>query len=135
LSGQVRCTPKNAFPTVAAQVRSLKTGSTASSKATITSEQALAEFDRVVGLAVSGANGEAERILESKSGPDLLLIAKELGVTFPKSKPSIKAMREAIFGKVRESVLLRSITVAPDMPGRDQVHRWLIMTTSSVRKL
>jgi hypothetical protein len=57
-------------------------------------------------LAESGANEEAERILEAKSAPDLLVIAKELGVTFPKSKPSFRKMREAIFGKVRESVLL-----------------------------
>jgi hypothetical protein len=60
----------------------------------------------VVGLVTSGANDEAERILESKPAADLLVIAKELGVSFPKSKPSIRAMREAIFGKVRESILL-----------------------------
>jgi hypothetical protein len=60
----------------------------------------------MVGLAASGVNEEAERILEGKSAPDLFLIAKELGVTFPKSKPSIRSIREAIFGKVRESLLL-----------------------------
>jgi hypothetical protein len=104
--GRMEKRVKNAFPTVAAQARSQKIGSTTTSKATITSEQALAEFDRVVGLAASGANEEAERILASKPAADLLLIAKELGVSFPKSKPSIKGMREAIFGRVRESVLL-----------------------------
>jgi hypothetical protein len=77
-----------------------------SSEATISLEQALAEFDRVVGLAASGANDDAQKILEDKSAADLRVIAKELGVSFPKSKPSIKAVREAIFGKVRESVLL-----------------------------
>jgi hypothetical protein len=104
--GRMEKRVKNAFPTVAAQARSRKVSSTAASKATITSEQALTEFDRVVGLAASGANEEAERILASKPAADLLMIAKELGVSFPKSKPSIKAMREAIFGKVRESLLL-----------------------------
>lgn len=103
--GRMENRVKRAFPTAAAQMRERKVGSR-SSKATITPEQALAEFDKVVALAASGANEEAERVLEAKSAPDLLVIAKELGVTFPKSKPSIKAMREAIFGKVRESVLL-----------------------------
>jgi len=97
---------KRAFPTVAAHVRERKIGSGHSSRATIKAVEALAEFDKIVGMAASGRNEEAERILEAKSAPDLLVIAKELGVTFPKSRPSIKAMREAIFGKVRESVLL-----------------------------
>lgn len=103
--GRMENRVKRAFPAAAAQIRERKIGFQPS-KATITPEQALAEFDKVVGLAASGANEEAERVLETKSAPDLLAIAKELGVTFSKSKPSIKAMREAIFGKVRESVLL-----------------------------
>jgi hypothetical protein len=104
--GRMENRVKRAFPTAAAQARSQKVGSTRSTKTTITPEEALAEFDRVVGLAASGDNKEAERILEGKSAPDLRVIAKELGVTFSKSKPSIKAMREAIFGKIRESILL-----------------------------
>src|SRR5262249_31673192 len=103
--GRMETRLKRAFPAAAAQVRERKVGSP-SGKATITPEQALAEFDKVVELAASGANEEAERVLEAKSASDLLVIAKELGVTFSKSKPSIRAMREAIFGKVRESVLL-----------------------------
>ncbi len=104
--GRMENRVKRAFPTVAAQARSRKVENTRSSKATITPEEALAEFDRIVGLASSGGNRQAERILEGKSAPDLRLIAKELGVIFPKSKPSITAMREGIFGKVRESILL-----------------------------
>jgi hypothetical protein len=103
--GRMENRVKRAFPNAAAQMRERKVISQ-SSKATITPEQALAEFDKVVELAASGANAEAERVLEAKSAPDLRVITKELGVSFPKSKPSIKAMREAIFGKVRESVLL-----------------------------
>jgi len=103
--GRMENRVERAFPAAVAKMRERKVGPQ-SSNATITPEQALAEFDKVVGLAASGANDEAERVLEAKSAPDLLVIAKELGVTFPKSKPSIKAMREAIFGKVRESVLL-----------------------------
>jgi hypothetical protein len=97
---------KRAFPAVAEQVRERKARGMHSTEASITPEQALAEFDRVVGLAASGANDEAERTLEEKSASDLLLIAKELGVSFPKSKPSVRTIREAIFGKVRESILL-----------------------------
>jgi hypothetical protein len=104
--GRMESRVKRAFPAVAAQVRVRKASAANSGNANLTPEQALAEFDRVVGLAASGANEEAERILEAKSAPDLLVIAKELGVTFPKSKPSIRKMREAIFGKVRESMLL-----------------------------
>jgi hypothetical protein len=104
--GRMEKRVKNAFPTVAARRRSERPSRTASSATTITSEQALAEFDRVVGFAVSGANDDAQKALEAKSAADLRVIAKELGVSFPKSKPSIKTMREAIFGKVRESVLL-----------------------------
>ena len=91
--GRMENRVKRAFPAAAAQARERKARTNRSSEATITPEQALAEFDRVVGLAASGANEEAERILEAKSAPDLLVIAKELGVTFSKSKPSIKGMR------------------------------------------
>lgn len=104
--GRMENRVKRAFPAAAAQARERKARTSRSGEATITQEQALVEFDRVVRLAASGANEEAERILEAKSAPDLLVIAKELGVTFSKSKSSIKAMRDAIFGKVRESVLL-----------------------------
>jgi hypothetical protein len=104
--GRIENRVKHAFPAVANQARERKVSGTHSSKTSITPQQALVEFDRVVKLAASGANEEAERILEAKSAPDLLLIAKELGVSFPKSKPSIRTMREAIFGKVRESILL-----------------------------
>jgi hypothetical protein len=53
---------------------------------------------------------EAEKVKESnkarQSAPDLLVIAKEVGVSFSSNRPSIRAMREAILGKVRESMLL-----------------------------
>jgi hypothetical protein len=104
--GRMESRVKRAFPGAATQVRERKAATGTLGKSNLTPEQALAEYDRVVRLAASGASEEAERILEAKSAPDLLVIAKELGVTFPKSKPSIRKMREAIFGKVRESVLL-----------------------------
>lgn len=104
--GRMEMRMKLAFPGVVEQQRERKASATRSSMASITPEQALSEFDRIVKMAASGASQEAERTLERMSAPDLLLIAKELGVSFRKSKPSVKATREAIFGKVRESILL-----------------------------
>lgn len=106
--GRIETRAKRAFPTltVARPARERKIVGVNSTKASITSEEALVEFDRIVGLASSGSSDEAERTLKSKSAPDLRVIAKEVGVTFTKGKPSLKALREAIFGKIRESVLL-----------------------------
>jgi hypothetical protein len=97
---------KQAFPAAAHEFQDRASRKYHSSSPSISPQEALAEFDKVAGLAASGAMEEAERILEAKSGQDLLVIAKEVGVSFSKSKPSIRAMREAIFGKIRESVLL-----------------------------
>lgn len=97
---------KLAFPGVMEQLQERKAGMKRSSAASITPEEALSEFDRIVRMAASGASQEAQRTIEKMSTPDLLFLAKELGVSFRKSKPSVKATREAIFGKVRESILL-----------------------------
>jgi hypothetical protein len=104
--GRMEARVKHAFPTAAARVQEQRSASKRSADPSITPEQALAEFDRVVGLVASGANEDAERILETMPAPDLSLMAREVGVSFPKSKPSVRVMREAIFGKVRESILL-----------------------------
>lgn len=104
--GRMEMRVKRAFPAVTEQRQERKSRTSRSSMASITPEQALSEFDRIVKMAAAGASQEAERTLEKMAAPDLLLIAKELGVSFPKSKPSVKSAREAIFGKVRESILL-----------------------------
>jgi hypothetical protein len=104
--GRMERRVRNAFPNVATQARHRASGAANLGEATITSEQALAEFDRIVGLAASGANDDAQRVLDEKSAADLRVIAKELGVSLTRSKLSIKTMREAVLGKVRESVLL-----------------------------
>jgi hypothetical protein len=97
---------KAAFPNAARQIQDRKGGGFKQSASSLTPEQALAEFDQVVQLAKSGATTEAESYLERQSAPDLLVIAKEVGVTFPSNRPSIRSMRHAILGKVRESMLL-----------------------------
>jgi hypothetical protein len=93
-----------AFPAVAA--RSRQRTKTSAIMPSIPREEALAEYDRIVRLAASGANKEAERTVEEKSANELPVIAQEIGVIFPKSKPSLQTMRDAIIRKVRESVLL-----------------------------
>lgn len=104
--GRMEIRVKRAFPAAAKQVGARVASGANSASLSISQEEALAEFDRIVRLAATGASEEAEKIVDAKSAADLSLIAKELGVSFPKSKPSIRAMREAIFGRVRESVLL-----------------------------
>ncbi|MET4207770.1 hypothetical protein [Bradyrhizobium sp. LA2.1] len=97
---------KAAFPAAAAKIKEQRTAQSAQRKSTLSTEQALAEFDNVVRLASSGATSEAETYLSRRPSADLLAIAKEVGVTFPSNKPSVRAMLEAILGKVRESLLL-----------------------------
>ena len=104
--GRMETRVKRAFPIVAELARDRTAKGARSSVASITAEQALAEFDRIVALAGKGGGEEAERALQGRSAADLLIIAKELGVSFPKSRPSVRAVREGIIGKVRESILL-----------------------------
>lgn len=97
---------KAAFPAVATRIKEQKTARSAQTKSTLSSDQALAKFDDIVRLASSGATSEAETNLARHSSSDLLAIAREVGVTFASNKPSVRAMIDAILGKVRESLLL-----------------------------
>jgi hypothetical protein len=74
-------------------------------EASLTSEQALAEFESAVRLANTDPSG-AERFLANKTTADLVAMARELGISFGKSKPSRKAVQNALYGKIRESLLL-----------------------------
>lgn len=105
--GRMETRVKRAFPIPAKQFQDkLSQARSKSTAPSISSQEALAEFDAVVTLAARGASEEAERRLGNKAPADLLVIAKELGVAFPKSKPSVKVVRESILGKVREALLL-----------------------------
>jgi hypothetical protein len=97
---------KAAFPAVATRIKEQKTAQSSQRRSNLSSEQALAEFDKVVQLATSGVASEAEAYLARRSSVDLLVIAKEVGATFSSNKPSVRAMLDAILGKVRESLLL-----------------------------
>ena len=103
--GRMETRVKRAFPAVADKAQEKARGANQSKTSSLSSEQALAEFDRIVELAKAEA-AEAERALYAKSAADLFAIAKEIGVSFSKSKPSVKAIREGVFGKIRESMLL-----------------------------
>lgn len=104
--GRIESRVKAAFPKPAKQYQDRKAASARQTNSSLTPSEALAEFDNVVKLASSGATVEAENYLERRSAVDLFSIAKEVGVSFPTNKPSIKTMRQAILGKVRESILL-----------------------------
>jgi hypothetical protein len=97
---------KGAFPDTAKKVKDREVANSKQKTSSLSSEQALAEFDRIVGLASSGATSEAETYLARLSSVDMLAIAREVGATFSTNKPSVRAMQDAILGKVRESILL-----------------------------
>jgi protein-tyrosine-phosphatase len=97
---------KATFPYAAKKMQERRTEIAEQKANSLTSEEAQKEFDYIVQIARSGATSEAESYLERQPSSNLLVIAKEVGVTFRNNKPSIKAMREAILGKVRESILL-----------------------------
>lgn len=104
--GRIENRVKRAFPAVAAKTQRGNRDGPSGILPSISRDEALAEFDRIVTLAASGASEEAERVVQCKTTADLSVIARELGVSFPKGKPSARLLRDAIFGKIRESVLL-----------------------------
>jgi hypothetical protein len=98
---------KKVFPLSAARsdekARHTRKGSDAGPM--LTPQQAEEVFDEAVRLARNNPE-EAEAFLSNKHSSELLAVAKELGISFSKSKPSPRATREAIYGKIRESLLL-----------------------------
>jgi hypothetical protein len=104
--GRMEVRVKRAFPEVVQKAKERAAKNAQSNTGSMSSGEALAEFDRIVALASKGEPDEAERALEVRSTTDLLTIAREVGVPFSKSKPSAKRIREGIIGKVRESILL-----------------------------
>ena len=104
--GRIEARVKHAFPSVAATIKERTLKRSHTNAPTLRRDQALAEFDKIVSLAATGAEADAEKLVATKAFPDLQLIASELGVTFPQSKPSFKKLQLAILGKVKESLLL-----------------------------
>jgi hypothetical protein len=104
--GRIEKRLKTTFPLASKTFDERRRAKDRRDQAALSPEIAIAEFDKIVRLAASGATSEAERYVEDKSASDLFFIAKEVGVSFPSNKPSIRAVREAVLGKVRESLLL-----------------------------
>jgi len=71
----------------------------------LTHDEALAEFDKAVQLAGKDPAG-AEKFLLEKRLADLVVIAREVGVSFGQRKPSFKVVKDALYGRIRESLLL-----------------------------
>jgi hypothetical protein len=116
--GRIESRVKHAFPAATQKVQERKRARSDVAANTLSSEGALAEFDKLVALVTSGASQDAERIVDSRSSADLLAIAKELGVSFSNSRPSVKDLKAAVFGKVRESVLLSRHNTRASAPSR-----------------
>jgi cell division septum initiation protein DivIVA len=114
--GRIENRVKHAFPAATKKVQERKTARANFSASTLSAAEALAEFDKLVALVATGASQDAEQIVDSRSSADLFAIARELGVTFPKSRPSLNDLRTAIFGKVRESVLLSRHSTRASVP-------------------
>lgn len=92
-----------AFPKISAQRPARRPKTDVPS---LSSEQASLKFESLVQLASDRRTVDAERELEDLSGADLQQIARQIGASFPSTKPSVKALREGILGKIREAVLL-----------------------------
>ena len=72
---------------------------------TITPNQALSLFDELSVSSDGISNPEVERRLEKMTVPNLLLVAKELGVTFA-TKPSKRSLCSGIVGRLKERAML-----------------------------
>ena len=108
----------SAFPPTTKQGRG-PGQSPAEGTSTISPEQALQIYDEVVVLARTGKPEEVERRLASIATPDLVLLAKELGLPGGKNKPSPKQLIAKILGRVKESIMLSKHTYRekPDSEG------------------
>jgi hypothetical protein len=112
ISGQVARMEKRvkrAFPEPANRVSErlrLQSGKHSDASASsLSHEEALVEFDKAVQIAAADPS-RAERFLLEKPSADLLAIAREVGISFGKSKPSVRAIKDALYGRIRESLLL-----------------------------
>lgn len=73
---------------------------------TISPQEALRLYDDLVLMAKHGNKEEVQRRLETMGLPDLALLARELGVSLGKSKPSRKALLKGVLGRINESMML-----------------------------
>jgi hypothetical protein len=104
---------KRAFPSAAAKRVARRGEANADPNPTLSAQDALTLYDQVVELAKLGAHDEATDRLARQSLPNLVVLSKELGLTLGKSKPSRKRLTTAIFGRVKQSVMLSQHSTRP----------------------
>ncbi len=80
--------------------------SEASLKSTMTADEVMSLYDKVVDQAKGGNIEKARELLDALGSPDLNLLRSELGVSLGKKKPSRRILMEAVLGRVSESVMM-----------------------------
>jgi hypothetical protein len=85
----------------------------------IDSGEALKIFDNLIFVARTSGLPETSAKLRSMNGPDLKMLAREIGVVFSRSKPSVSEVVESIQNKVRESIMLSTHTTVEHPPSSD----------------
>lgn len=112
---------KRAFPSVSAPkaVAAKRDKETKGVPPTMTREEALVYFDHVRDIAAGENVRAAIEKLDALSLPNLGFLAKELGLSLGKSKPSRRHMTDAVLSRVKQSLMLRQHTNVRTPDGGD----------------
>jgi hypothetical protein len=98
---------QRAFPSLPLRPVRIKKGvSSVREQPTLTPEKALQLYDELVQQAKAGDTKTIKERLASISIADLSLLRQELGISLGKKKPSRKALIEAVWGRINESLML-----------------------------
>jgi len=99
---------KRAFPTTYPKAVSTRQKNTSrkDEKPSLSSEEAMLLYDRLVKQAKDEGFDSIYSKLSSMSVADLSVLRKELGVTLGKKKPTVKTLVDAVMGRIRESTML-----------------------------
>jgi hypothetical protein len=103
---------KRAFPNTIAprEAAAKRDKATLVEPATINREEALSFFDQLRDIAADGGTEAAMRKIDDLSITNLAFLAKELGATVGKKKPSRRVLANEVLGRVRQSIMLRQHT-------------------------
>lgn len=103
---------KRAFPGAVAprEMTAKRDKAAVGDRPTLSEAQALAYFDEVRAIVANSGAESGIRKLDTLSVVDLAFLAKELGVSMGKSKPSRQKLTNEVLGRVRQSLMLRQHT-------------------------
>lgn len=111
--GRIETRLKRVFPTAFKAVKEERHALEATdTQSSLTSEQALSLFDGLVAQVREGKKTEVEDRLRDTPIADLAVLARELGVSLAKKKPSRTSLTNAVLGRLKESVMLTKHTNA-----------------------